>query len=104
MTGELQKGFASCGPNTSTGAALQKSCSAAVAQAGGDAVDGHMDAVEGLVVVLAGAAAAQEVQLQKVQRVDIGQPQPDGFRELGIVLQQHLLSGEHKHAVMGERP
>ena len=47
--------------------------SAAVAQACGDAVDGEVDAFGDARIGLTGAATADEIDLQLVERIDIGQ-------------------------------
>src|SRR3546814_17559500 len=52
--------------------------SAAVLERGGDGVDGELDAGDHFFVAVAAAKAADKVHLQQVQRLDIGQAQPDG--------------------------
>src|SRR6185437_5601823 len=55
----------------------------AVAEAGGDAVDRHVDAAQRLFVIGARTAAAQKIELKQIERIDIGQTEPYRFRERG---------------------
>src|SRR6476660_8288501 len=63
-----------------------------------------MDAAQRVVVVLSGSAAAQPVQLQQVERIDIRQTELNGFAQSGMVLEQLGLAGQCKHRIAGEIP
>src|SRR5947207_2046066 len=54
--------------------ALTRDSSTRVAEARGESIDRQMDAGLHAVVGVAGAVAAQELELQVVQRIEIGQP------------------------------
>ena len=64
---------------------------AAVAQAGGDAVDAEVDALDDARVGVAGAVAAQQFDLHVVERIDVGEAVADRARQQRIALQQRLL-------------
>src|SRR5713226_3427319 len=63
-----------------------------------------MDATQRVVVVLPRPAAAQQIQLQQVERIDIRQAEVNGFTQSGMVLEQLALAGQRKHRIAGEVP
>src|SRR3981081_1170052 len=76
----------------------------AVAQAGGNPVDRHMDAVQRVVVVLSSSAATQQIQLQQIERIDVRKAELNGFVKSGIVLEQLGLAGQRKHRIARDVP
>ena len=58
-----------------------------------------MDAVQRVVVIFSGSAAAQQIQLQQVECIDIRKAELNGFAKRGIVLEQLGLAGQRKHRV-----
>ena len=65
------------------------SLSAAVAQAGGDAVQGQQDALADARVGVAGAPAADQLDLYVIERLDIGHAQADQPVQLGLADRIH---------------
>src|SRR5256885_8945823 len=45
---------------------------------------------------VAPAAAADKLDLQVVQRIDVGQPRADRRGQVGVLVQQHGLAGDRK--------
>src|SRR5690348_4357151 len=80
-----------------------RSRSAAVAQSRGEAVDGEMDRAPGAGIGVAGAIAAQELDLQVIERVEIGKAVADAARERGIVLEQRRLTRDGEEMAQRER-
>src|SRR4029453_8785848 len=72
---------------------------ATVTQARGDAIDAEMDTLHDLGRGVAGAMAAQQLDLHVVQRVDVGEAVPDRARQRGVGLKQGLLAGEGEDRV-----
>src|SRR5436853_3556013 len=71
---------------------------AAVAQAGGDAVDGEVDRAQEALVAAGGAVAAKQFHLQVVQRIEVREAVADRARERRIFGQQLRVPGD------GEEP
>src|SRR4029078_11158831 len=68
---------------------------AAVAEAGGDAVDGEVDGAAELVsVAFAGAEAPQQVDLQVAERIDVGDAVAQAERQRRVGLEQRLRLGD----------
>jgi phosphatidylserine/phosphatidylglycerophosphate/cardiolipin synthase-like enzyme len=70
--------------------------SAAVAQSRGDAVDGQVDAALHALVGLAGAVAAQQLDLDVVQRIEVGEAVADRALQQRIEVEQFLLAGDRQ--------
>src|SRR5262249_36558397 len=70
----------------------------AIAQARGDAIDGQVDSLNHALVGIAGAVALEQLDLQVVDGIEIGETVADRPGEQRILLQQDLLlhDGEHR--------
>ena len=75
----------------------------AVPQPRRDAVDRHADPRGDDLVGVAGPAAAEQVDLQQVQGVDIGQAQADGFGQPGVIFFASRLTAEQPSYNFAER-
>jgi hypothetical protein len=64
---------------------------AAVAQAGGNAVDGQMDAGDHATVGVARAVALEELDLDVIERIDVRKTVTDRIRQQGVMLEQRRL-------------
>src|SRR5438093_3055515 len=71
--------------------AARRMRSSAVPQAGRDAVDRQMDRASRADVGVAGAIAAEQLDLQVFQRVEIGKAVADAALERWVVLEQRRL-------------
>src|SRR5258708_10334882 len=63
-----------------------------------------MDAVQRVVIVSCGSAAEQQIQLQEIERIDIGKAELNGFAKSGMVLQQFGLAGQLEHDIARDVP
>src|SRR4029453_4542341 len=72
---------------------------ATVTQARGDAIDAEMDALHDLGRGVAGAMAAQQLDLHVVQRVDVGKAVADRGRQQRVGLEQGVLARDRQHRV-----
>src|SRR6266567_1672009 len=63
-----------------------------------------MDAAERVVIVFSGPTAAQQIQLQQVESIDIRKAELNGFTKRGMTLEQLGLAGQRKHRIPGEVP
>src|SRR6185437_5108436 len=66
-------------------------------------VDRQMDRAPRPVVGLAGAVAAQKLDLQMVERIEIGEALANAAFEGRVVLEQRLLARDGKRMAHGER-
>lgn len=64
-----------------------------------DGVNGQLNTLANPFISFARAVAFHQLDLQQVERFDIGQPQPDGIVERGVGLQQMTLPRCIKQAV-----
>src|SRR5438105_6629786 len=69
---------------------------AAVAKPGGDAVDGEMDGAQQPLVLALGAMASQELDLQVVERIEIGEAVADRAGEGWVLCQKFALPGDRR--------
>src|SRR5882762_11574251 len=76
----------------------------AVAQRRRDGVDRQMYALPDPRIVLARPVTLEQFHLQQIQRFDVGQPQPDGGVQGGILFEQVRLSGDAEQALLGGQP
>src|SRR3954462_5935642 len=77
--------------------------SAAVAQSGGQAVDRQVDRPAGALVRLPCAIAAQQLDLQVVERIEVREAVANGALERRIVLEQAVLARDGEHEGDGAR-
>ena len=72
----------------------------AVAQAGGDAVDGEVDALRRRPSsAVAAAVALQQLDLHVVERIEVGEAVADRAREQRVALQQRLLLHDREQGI-----
>ena len=78
---------------------------AGVAQAGGDAVDRQVDAalqpLHAFLALAPVAVAAQQFDLQVVERVEIGEAMRDRARQRRVALQPFGLAGDQRQCLVG---
>src|SRR5689334_3342849 len=78
--------------------------SAAVAQGSGDSADRELNGLLNAFVSLASTMALEQLNLQMIQGLDVGQSQPDRNIQLGIVLEQARLARNVEQAVVCGMP
>src|SRR3954451_19986128 len=76
----------------------------AVAQRRGDRVDRELNPLANPRVVLAGAVPFQQLDLEQIQRLDVGQAQADRGLERRMLFEQPRLLRDPEQRVVGQGP